>query len=128
MDKLIWTVILGSIVGLIGGLQGNAGSVYILTGLLVFNIVNSQKLAAGTTLLYTSVPLTLGAAYQYYKKDKVDLKIAGILIVSSFIFSILGAKLNFLIPTYWTLCSIGFTMMLSSIYFYRKAYLNYEST
>ena len=123
MEKLLLTLILGSIVGFIGGLQGNAGSVYILTGLLMFNIVGSQQEAAGTTLLYTSVPLTLGAAYQYYKKGKIDLRVAGILIASSFVFSILGAKLNFLIPEKWTLYSISVMMMLSSIYFFRRAYL-----
>tara|TARA_B100000902_G_C27169240_1_gene842877 strand:- start:111 stop:491 length:381 start_codon:yes stop_codon:yes gene_type:complete len=124
MNKLVLTALLGSIVGLIGGLQGNAGSVYILTGLLLLDIVSDQQQAAGTTLLYTSVPLTIGAAYHYYKKGKVDLKIAGILIISSFIFSLLGARLNFLISQKYTLYSISIMMFLSSLFFLRKAYLH----
>ena len=124
MNKLLLTAILGSVVGLIGGIQGNAGSVYILTGLLLFNIVSDQQQAAGTTLLYTSVPLTLGAAYHYYKKGKVNLKIAAILIVSSFIFSLLGARLNFHIPQKYTLYSISLMMFLSSLFFLRRAYLH----
>ena len=123
MNKLVLTALLGAIVGLIGGLQGNAGSVYILTGLLLLDIVSDQQEAAGTTLLYTSVPLTIGAAYQYYKKGKIDLEVAEILIISSFIFSLLGARLNFLIPQKYTLYSVSIMMFLSSLFFLRKAYL-----
>jgi uncharacterized membrane protein YfcA len=124
MKKYILTFILAAIVGIIGGLQGNAGSVYILTGLLLFNIVSTQRMAAGTTLLYTSVPLTIGAAYQYYKKGDIDFKLAGILIVTAFFFSILGAKLNYIIPQKYTLYSTSIMLFLSSLFFFRKAYLN----
>lgn len=123
MKKYILTFILAAIVGIIGGLQGNAGSVYILTGLLLFNIVSTQRMAAGTTLLYTSVPLTIGAAYQYYKKGNIDFKLAGILIVTAFFFSILGAKLNYIIPQKYTLYSTSIMLFLSSLFFFRKAYL-----
>ena len=92
MLRYIYTFLLAAVVGIIGGLQGNAGSVYILTGLLLFNIVSTQKIAAGTTLLYTSLPISIGAAYHYYKKGDVDLKIAAVLVPTAFIFSILGAK------------------------------------
>jgi uncharacterized membrane protein YfcA len=124
MKKYILTFILAAIVGIIGGLQGNAGSVYILTGLLLFNIVSTQRMAAGTTLLYTSVPLTIGAAYQYYKKGDIDFKLAGILIVTAFFFSILGAKLNYIIPQKYTLYSTSIMLFLSSLFFFRKAYLS----
>jgi uncharacterized membrane protein YfcA len=124
MKKYILTFILAAIVGIIGGLQGNAGSVYILTGLLLFNIVSTQRMAAGTTLLYTSVPLIIGAAYQYYKKGDIDFKLAGILIVTAFFFSILGAKLNYIIPQKYTLYSTSIMLFLSSLFFFRKAYLN----
>lgn len=124
MKKYILTFILAAIVGIIGGLQGNAGSVYILTGLLLFNIVSTQRMAAGTTLLYTSVPLTIGAAYQYYKKGDIDFKLAGILTVTAFFFSILGAKLNYIIPQKYTLYSTSIMLFLSSLFFFRKAYLN----
>ena len=81
-------------------------------------------MAAGTTLLYTSVPLTIGAAYQYYKKGDIDFKLAGILIVTAFFFSILGAKLNYIIPQKYTLYSTSIMLFLSSLFFFRKAYLN----
>ena len=80
----------------------------------------TQRQAAGTTLLYTSIPLTLAAAYEYYKKGSVDLTIAAILIPTALIFSILGAKVNFLIPPKITTLSIGVTTLLTSIYFITK--------
>jgi len=123
MQRYILAFLLAAVIGLIGGLQGNAGSVYILTGLLLFNIVSSQKIAAGTTLLYTSLPITIGAAYEYYKRGDLDLKIAAVLIPTGFLFSIFGAKLNYLIPKQYTLYSIGIMMFLSSIFFIRKGYL-----
>ena len=120
MKKYLLTFILAAIVGLLGGIQGAAGSVYILAGLLALGIVETQRQAAGTTLLYTSIPLTLAAAYEYYKKGSVDLTIAAILIPTALIFSILGAKVNFLIPPKITTLSIGVTTLLTSIYFITK--------
>jgi len=123
MQRYLLAFLLAAVVGLIGGLQGNAGSVYILTGLLLFDIISSQKIAAGTTLLYTSLPITIGAAYEYYKRGDLDLKIAAVLIPTGFLFSIFGAKLNYLIPKQYTLYSIGIMMFFSSIFFIRKGYL-----
>ena len=40
MYRYILAAILASIVGIVGGIQGNAGTVYLLAGLLLFNIVN----------------------------------------------------------------------------------------
>ena len=121
MQKYILTVLLGALVGLLGGLQGNAGSLYVLTGLLLLGIVDNQRKAAGTTLVFTSVPLTLAAAYAYYQKGDVDLPIACILIATAIAFSFIGAKLNYLIPKKYVLYSIFLATFLSSIYFLHKA-------
>jgi len=122
MRKLILTFILAAVVGVIGGLQGNAGSVYILTGLMAFGIIKSQRKAAGTTLLFTALPVTLGGAYQYYKKGDVDIKTALILTVVAFIFSIFGSKLNYLISPQITEYSIAVTMGICSLYYFYIAY------
>ena len=116
------TFILAAVVGLLGGIQGQAGSLYILSGLLMFNIVKSQDIAAGTALLYTSIPVTLGAAYEYYKRGKMDLNISLILIPTVIVFSVIGAKLNPYIPKKYTLYSIGLTSLIISIYFFYKGY------
>jgi len=121
MQKYVLTVLLGAVVGLLGGIQGNAGSIYVLTGLLMLGIVDSQRKAAGTTLVFTSVPLTLAAAYTYYQNGDVDLPIAGVLISTAIVFSFLGAKLNYLVPEKYVLYSIFIATFLSSGYFLRKA-------
>ena len=121
--KIATTVILGIVVGILGGWQGQAGALYILTGLMVFNIVKNQHMAAGTALLYTSVPISLGAAYEYYKNDSIDWEAAMILIPTVFIFSILGAKINFIVHEKITLFSIAFTTLLITIYYFYKAHM-----
>jgi uncharacterized membrane protein YfcA len=120
MRKYLLTFILAAIVGFIGGLQGAAGSVYILAGLLAFGIIDTQKEAAGTTLLYTSIPLTIAAAYEYHKKGKVNFKIAAVLIPTALVFSIVGAKSNFLVSSKITTLSIALTTFLTSAYFFNK--------
>ncbi len=122
MNRYILTFILAAIIGVIGGIQGQAGSLYVLTGLLLFGIVETQSQAAGTALLFTSVPVTLAAALHYYKKGKVDLDIAGILIVTTLFFSYLGAKLNPLLSPKLIEYSISIMTFLSSIYFFKRAY------
>ena len=97
MRKFLLTFLLAAIVGLIGGIQGSAGSVYILAGLLAFKIVKTQKEAAGITLFYTSVPLTLAAAYEYYIKGTIDFTIVAILIPTALLFSFFGANFGVLL-------------------------------
>ena len=120
--RYLKTFVLAALVGLLGGIQGQAGALYILSGLLMFDIVKSQEVAAGTALLYTSIPVTLGAAYEYYKRGKIDFTISFILIPTVIIFSILGAKLNPSIPKKFVLYSIGITSLIISIYFFSKGY------
>ena len=114
--------ILAAIVGIIGDIQGNAGSVYILTGLLFMGIVKSQAEAVGTTLVYTSIPLTLGAAYTYYKDGKVDVKISSVLVITGLIFSTLGAYLSRYISEKTKLHSTGILLLISSIYFMYRGF------
>jgi len=69
---------LAAVVGIIYGLHGMAGSIYILFVLIMLGLVETQQETAGTTLFYISIPLTLGAAYVYYKKDMINFKLASI--------------------------------------------------
>ena len=120
MNELLKTFLLASIVGLFSGIQGMAGSIYILFGLLFLGLVDSQQEAAGTTLMYTSIPFTLGAALVYYKKGKVNFRILSVLIPTVFIFSILGAKLNFKIQNKYVMLSLFVSSFIISLYFLHK--------
>lgn len=123
MYRYILAAILASIVGIVGGIQGNAGTVYLLAGLLLFNIVKTQQEAAAITLLYTSVPLTLGAAWEFYSRGKLDYWLAGVCIIFGFLFSIVGARLNFLISEKNVVLSTAILMLISSGIFFQR-YLN----
>ena len=124
MDKteIITTVVLGVIVGLLGGWQGQAGAIYILTGLMALELVSDQRTAAGTALLYTSVPVSLGAVYEYYKTGDINWQAAAILIPCVFIASIFGAKLNKITHKKITLLSIGISTLAVAGYFFYKSY------
>lgn len=120
MYNYLYAGILASIVGLIGGIQGNAGSIYLLTGLLFFNIVKTQQEAAAITLLYTSIPITLGAALEFCYKGKLDYKLAIICIIFGFLFSIVGAKLNFYISQKNVILSTSILLLFSSGVFFNR--------
>jgi len=124
MYKYLLTTILGIVVGLLGGFQGITGSTYIIVGLLLFGIVPSQREAASTALLVTMLPLRLLAIYQYYKMGDVRIDLAIILIISIFIFSYRGARLNYEIPKKYVYYSTGITTLLSSLYFFYKGINN----
>jgi len=126
MNKYIATIILGILVGIIGGIQGIAGSIYILVGLLVMGIVTSQKDAAGTTLIVTALPISLLAAYNYYKKGDAQVDVAVLLSITIFISMYFGAKLNYMIPKRYIYLFTGATVFLSSLYFFYKGYMLLE--
>ena len=117
MNDFIKTFCLAAVVGFFSGMQGMAGAIYILLGLMFLGLVDSQQEAAGTTLLYTTIPLTIGAVYVYYKEDKINFRLAAILIPTAFIFSILGAKINFKIPNKYVLLTIFISTFIISCYF-----------
>ena len=122
MSKYVPSLILAALVGFVAGLQGHVGSMYMLTGLLLFGIVDNQRDAAGLALIYGSVAL-LGAAISYYQKTAIDKRLIVILVVTGFIFSTLGARVNFMIPPKYNEYSIAFLMILSGGYFMRRAYV-----
>lgn len=124
MNKELITFLIGAFTGLLSGIQGMAGSIYIVFSLLFFNLVTNQQEAAGTTLLYTSIPLTLGGAYFYYKKNKINFKVLSILIPTSFIFCIIGSYLNFKIPEKYVFLSLSILTFFISIYYFKKFYSN----
>lgn len=79
MGSTLVYILIGSAAGLIMGVVGVGGGAIIIFSLL-FAAHFPQKLAQGTTLFIVAAPVSLLAAYNYYKSGFVDLK-AGILIM-----------------------------------------------
>ncbi|HFE65256.1 MAG TPA: sulfite exporter TauE/SafE family protein [Caldithrix sp.] len=119
MGSALVYILIGSIAGLIMGLVGVGGGAIIIFSLL-FAAHFPQKLAQGTTLFIVAAPVSLLAAYNYYKSGFVDLK-AGILIMVFFLlFSYIGSSWGTMLPreTLKTLLGIMlFFMGLKLVFF-----------
>ena len=105
---------IGAVAGLVMGMLGVGGGVLIIVGLLMVAHF-PQKLAQGTTLLIVAAPISLFAAYQYYRDGNVDLE-AGLLIMAAFaVFTYLGAMLASKIPAHQLRIGLGVALVLMGI-------------
>jgi uncharacterized protein len=103
-------ILLGLITGTISGLIGIGGGV-ILTPALVYFFNFSQHSAQGTTLALLVPPVSLLAAWTYYQKGNVNLKVATIIFVGFFIGGLLGAKLALQLSETWLRHIFSLAMM-----------------
>lgn len=71
-------VILGLAVGILSGMMGVGGAVFIVPA-LVYIFGWPQHLAQGTTLAMLVPPIGILAAWQYFQAGHVDLKVAGLM-------------------------------------------------
>jgi len=97
MSDLLTYILIGSIAGVVMGTIGVGGGAIIIVSLL-FLAHFPQKLAQGTTLLIVAAPVSLLAAYNYYRKGFVDVKAAIIIIIGFLIFSFIGSQLGTILP------------------------------
>ena len=92
--RLLLTLCVGSIAGIIGGALGINASFMMLPALLVLNIIPEYKMAVGTILLAILPPISILAVLDYYRRKKVDIVIAILLCISYFFAAKYGALLN----------------------------------
>ncbi|MBA1272863.1 sulfite exporter TauE/SafE family protein [Stutzerimonas azotifigens] len=82
-------VVLGLVLGTLGGLFGIGGGLIAIPVLgVLFGL--DQQLAQGTALVMV-VPNVLLAVWRYHQRNRIDIRHAGALAVSSFAFAIIGA-------------------------------------
>jgi uncharacterized membrane protein YfcA len=84
-------VMLGLVAGALSGLVGIGGGVLIVPA-LVFLFGFSQHQAQGTTLALLVPPIGLLAAWSYYQRGFVDIKVAAIIASGFILGSLLGAR------------------------------------
>lgn len=94
MIRILLAILVGTLGGLIGGALGLGASALMLPGILLLGIIKDYKTAVGTILLAVLPPATLLAVIDYYKRDRVDTKIALILFITSFLSAYVGAIIN----------------------------------
>ena len=94
MLRIILTVLVGIISGIVGGAFGLGGSVIMLPALLLLNIIPNYKTAVGTVLLSMLPPISVLAVVDYYKRKQVDVTIGVILFITYFLSAKYGSKIN----------------------------------
>ena len=91
MPQVLGFLLLGLIAGVLSGLIGIGGGVFIVP-CLVFIFGLSQQQAQGTTLALLVPPIGILAAWEYYSKGYVDIRIAGLICLGFVFGGLLGAK------------------------------------
>lgn len=87
---VVGLAILGLITGVLAGILGIAGGVFLIPGLvMIFGY--TQKMAQGTTIAVLLPPIGLGAAYFYYRSGNINVKAAVILAIGILLGGIVGA-------------------------------------
>ena len=120
--KYLISVFIGSLVGFVGGFQGIAGGFYISMLLLAFGVAKSQRMAAGTTLLAILWPISIGAVYEYWKSEDIDISSALIIAFFYTLFAWVGAKTNEKVKEEYVVLSLACLLFLTSFYFFHKYY------
>ncbi|MDD2540982.1 MAG: TSUP family transporter, partial [Desulfuromonadaceae bacterium] len=95
---LILYVILGLFAGTLSGLIGIGGGV-IIVPILVFVFGFSQQMAQGTTIALMVPPIGILAAWTYYQKGFVDVKVASLVCLGFVVGGLLGARFATGLPT-----------------------------
>ena len=96
MEILIFALI-GAIAGIVMGTIGVGGGAIIIFSLVLL-VEFPQKMAQGTTLFIVAAPISLFAVINYYKQGHVNIKAAIIIMISFFIFGLIGSCLGTRLP------------------------------
>jgi uncharacterized membrane protein YfcA len=112
--NIAFYLLLGLLAGVLSGLLGIGGGI-IVVPVLVLLFGFSQHTAQGTTLAMMVPPIGLLAAWAYYSKGFVDVKVAGLMCIGFFIGGFLGAKFAGYIPDIMLKRIFGAAMLIVSI-------------
>lgn len=120
--NLLYSILIGTLSGLLGGAFGLGGSFIMLPGLIMLKVTKDFNTAVGTILFSLLPPVSLLAVIEYYKRGQVDVKIGTILFVTYFLAAYIGAKINKMYDqkTLEYACATVFLMI--TLYFYYHAY------
>lgn len=113
MNNLL-LLLVGLIAGILSGLLGIGGGV-IIVPVLVFLLGFSQHSAQGTTLAMLVPPIGLLAAWTYYSKGHVDIKVAAVMCIGFFVGGLLGAKFATALSDTMLTRIFGVAMLLVSV-------------
>jgi hypothetical protein len=91
MNNIVAYLLLGLAAGILSGLIGIGGGILIVPA-LVFLFGFTQQQAQGTTLALLVPPIGIFAAWAYYQKGFVDIRVAAIIAAGFIAGSLFGAR------------------------------------
>ena len=115
--RIINTVLIGILAGIVGGALGQSATFIMIPGLLLLGVIKDFKVAVGTVLCALLPPISIGAATHYYNKNKVDISVAVILAITYFISATYAAKLNERFSRKVLMNATAGLLALSTLYF-----------
>jgi len=125
-NRVILTMLIGLIAGIIGGATGLSGSFLIIPAFYLLGIIPDYSTNVGTTLFVMLFPISILAVLEYAKNDDIDYKLGLILSVSYILFSYLGSLINLFMKENKQLHILkyfsAFLLILCGIYFAYGAY------
>jgi len=107
-------LLIGAVAGFIMGIIGVGGGAIIISSLVLFAKF-PQKMAQGTTLFIVAAPISLLAAFNYYKQGLTDIKAGLIIMVMFLIFSFIGAQMAFHLPNKLLKTMLGTVLILMGV-------------
>lgn len=115
--RIIITLLIGAVAGIIGGALGQVGTFIILPALLLTNIIPDYKIAVGTILLAMLPPISALAVIDFYKRKRIDFLVAALLCVSYTIAAKYGAIINNRVSNKTLKYATAITFFTVGIYF-----------
>jgi uncharacterized membrane protein YfcA len=94
MYRYILALLIGTIVGLLGGALGLAGTAIMLPLLIISNIIPNYHKMVGTMLFSILPPISLLAVLEYGKQKHIDYLIGVLLFISYFFGAYYGTFIN----------------------------------
>lgn len=95
--ELVYFLLTGLLAGVLSGLLGIGGGIIIIPA-LVYILGFSQKNAQGTSMAMLLPPIGILAFLNYYKAGYVNIKAAGIMIITFVIGSYFASKIAVQVP------------------------------
>jgi len=120
--NIMYSILIGTLSGILGGAFGLGGSFIMLPGLILLNVTKDFNTAVGTILFSLLPPVSLLAVIDYYKRDQVDITIGTILFVTYFLAAYIGAQINKMYNQKTLEYACATVFLLITLYFYYHAY------
>ena len=97
MSPIVIYLLVGAMAGVLSGIVGLGGGI-IMVPALIFLFGMTQHQAQGTTLAIMVPPIGLLAAWAYYSKGYVNLKVALFMAIGFFFGGLVGGKIAVHLP------------------------------